>query len=373
MIGIFPGLSLFFLQARVTFESFALPDNPNSSRNFFIGIGVILVIAIVLILFNRKFYKPGSGDVNTSRKRFGFFAMLGVRKSYGLNKEQSKLLEQIFRINAVQDPGLVLGSPATLDRFFKRAYRLILENMITDEEAQQKMLRLFTLRNILESAPNLTEISPGSIAADTPAILAIDKDSYSVKVLSSRGQNIITNIPKSSLGTPLRIQKGTKITLSFFTKSSSGFAYEGNITGTINTDFGQGLQITHNRRPKPLIKRKTRRRELNVKCEFYMVNLVETGKGRKKTSKLVVSNKRFSGTILDISIGGCSMRISAQVPMGSRIKLNLNYYDSQISVLGQVLRSNRSGTSIIAHVKFIKVPKRAFNSINSLVFGFDED
>ena len=373
MIGIFPGLSLFLLQGRVTFDSFAIQENPNSTRNFLIGIGVIFVAVIVIALINRKLYGPGRGDGSSSRKKLGFFTMLGIRKSYGLNKEQSKLLEQIFRINAVQDPGLVLDSPSTMDRFFKRAYRLIQESMITDEDAQQRMLRLFSLRNIIDSASNLVEISPGSIAADTPAILAIGKDSYSVKVLSSRGQNIITNIPKSSLGTPLRVQKGARITLSFFTKSSGGFAYEGNIAGTINTDFGQGLQITHNRRPKPLIKRKTRRREINLRSEFFLVNLVETGKGRKKTSKLVVSKKRFSGTVLDISVGGCSMKISSQIPMGSRIKLNLDYDDSQISVLGQILRSNRSGTSIIAHVKFIKVPKRAFNSINSIVFGFDED
>ncbi|MCL2007998.1 MAG: PilZ domain-containing protein [Treponema sp.] len=371
MLGNFTGLSLFLLQWRISPDSFARQDNNRDAMMFAIGIGAIVVIGIIFSIINKT--RGGTSGSGGSRRRFGYFALLRIKRMYGLNKDQTKLLEHIFKLNAVGDPDQVLVSPATLDRFFKRAYKQIEESSMTDDESQHRMLRLFSLRNILEATPSSGSVTPGNLSADTPAILAIEKDSYSVKVLSSRGQNITTSMPRTPLGTPIRIPKGTKMSLSFFTRSSSGFSFDGNIIGTINTDFGPGLQITHNRRPKPLIKRKFRRREINERCEFFFVNLVETGRGRRKTSKLVVGNKRLMGNILDISVGGCSMKISTQIPAASRLKINMDYEDTTISILGQVIRSNRSGYGIIIHVKFLKVPRRAFNAINSLVFGFDEN
>jgi hypothetical protein len=45
-----------------------------------------------------------------------------------------------------------------------------------------------------------------------------------------------------------------------------------------------------------------------------------------------------------------------------------------INVLGQALRINRSGAAgTIVHIKFLKIPRRAFNAINAVVFGYHED
>ena len=106
----------------------------------------------------------------------------------------------------------------------------------------------------------------------------------------------------------------------------------------------------------------------------FLVYLDETGKGRKKKSRLVVNNKRFSGTLLDISIGGCSIKTSIPVQAGSRMKIGIDYADNyKISTLGQVLRANRSGSlGNILHIKFLKVPRRAYNSISAIVYGYDD-
>jgi hypothetical protein len=99
----------------------------------------------------------------------------------------------------------------------------------------------------------------------------------------------------------------------------------------------------------------------------------ERGKGKNMTSKLIVSPKKFNGIIRNISAGGCSIRTPAPVQAGSRLKINCNVGNNeQVSVLGQVIRSNRSSAGTVINVKFLKVPMRAFNSINTLVFGFNE-
>ena len=375
MFKIFPGINPFLLQARVSLDSFAVQSSSRDIILFGIGIGAIIFGAIVIAIINRK--KVASDIKNSStgvsNRKLGYFTLLNIRRNYGLSKEQGKILEFVFRYNGVNDPDTALQNPQSLDRHFKRAYNYMIESSISDETAQQKLLKLFSLRNIIEANPDTSGVSPGNLAVDTPAILSLGKENYPVKVLSSRAQNIVTNIPKNALGTPIRLPRGTKIALSFFTKSSSGFSYDGTIAGTVNTDFGAGVQISYGGRPKPLVKRRYRRREISQKCEFALVNVQETGKGRKKTTKLVVAPKKFLGYILDLSVGGCAIKVSNPVPAGSRLKINILDDDvNPISVLGQVLRSNRSGMAIIIHVRFLKVPRRAYNSINTLVFGFNE-
>jgi c-di-GMP-binding flagellar brake protein YcgR len=269
-----------------------------------------------------------------------------------------------------------MRTPALLDRHFKRAYKVIERSAETEEEAQQHLSRLFSLRNVIEAAPvNDGAVSTSQLAENTAAVLSTGKDSYPVRVLSAKGDSVVVDIPRNALGSPIRLAKGTRVTLSFFTKSSKGFAFDSRILGPLDTPQGPGLQLAHSGKAKALAQRRYRRKQVVAGCAFYFVFVDTVKAGRKKSPKLMVDTRRFTGTILDISIGGCSIKTSAPVQVGSRLKIDIDYSDdSTISVLGQVLRSNRSGTvGTIIHIKFLKVPRRAFNNISALVFGYDDE
>jgi hypothetical protein len=56
-----------------------------------------------------------------------------------------------------------------------------------------------------------------------------------------------------------------------------------------------------------------------------------------------------------------------------KLEFDLNQ-SAAMAALGQVLRTNRGGgTNIILHIKFIKVPRRVQNAINTLVFEYNAD
>ncbi|MCL2473230.1 MAG: PilZ domain-containing protein, partial [Treponema sp.] len=308
-------------------------------------------------------------------RKFNAFTLYRISSEYGLDKDQSKLLENIFKNNAVTDPERVIKNSSLLDRQFKRTYKSIEKNSETEEDAQQHLVKLFSLRNVIEAGSDSNNPASTQLAENTPAILVSGNDNYPVRLYSSKGLNIVTEIPRNAVGTPVRMSKGANVTLSFFTKSSKGFALEGQVTGVVETSHGQGLQITHNGKMKPLVKRMYRRRQITIRCSFYHVFLEDSGMGRKKSQKLVVDNKRLTGHVLDVSIGGCSIKTTAPIQVGSRLKIAIDYDENYvINVLGQVIRTNRSGPAgAIIHIKFLKVPRRAFNSISALVFGYDED
>jgi hypothetical protein len=375
---IFGTLWLPLLQRRVQTGLLGFKEeNPEEAMILAIGIGALIVLGII-VHFIRKALGLGNIPVThtTDSPKYGFLSFRQLASSYGLDKDQRKLLESIFRTNGVGDPARVLRNQELLDRHFERAFSAIEKTSETDEEAQIKMMRLFSLRNAIESSPNNNNglSNTTQIAANTPVVLSTGKDNYTVRVINSKGASLLTEFPKNSLGSTVKLANGTKVTLSCFTKSTKGFSFDSQVVGSIDSSQGPALELAHSGKAKPLVQRHHRRKDINANCFFNLVFLDNDKKNRKNPPKLVVDKVRYSGTILEISEGGCSIKTSTPVQVGSRLRIEVAYdEESLITVLGQVLRVNRgAGIKMIIHVKFLKVPRKSLNSINSLVFGYED-
>ena len=371
MPGVTPVLHLFLLQEQVKYFK---DDDPEQARILLIAIGVIIVISLVFYFIRRAGRKTVIGNNSTyaAPKSFNIFTLRRAAAPYGLSSEQVKLLEYVFRNDNVSDPARVMKDSALLDKHFKRAYKSIERDSRGAEKTQQNLAKLYILRNAIEAAP--IEDESGQPVEKSEAIIKYGKDSYNVQVYVSQGRNIVTEIPKNTLGTSLKISSGTNVSLTYLSRSNNSYTLVCSYVGIMKTQYGAGFQMNSSGRPKPLTKRQHRRKQIDLRCDFFFVSLVESGKGRNKTSKLVLNPKKFFGNIRDISAGGCSIRTSVPVLAASRLKINCYLgSNNQISVLGQAIRSNRSATGTVIHVKFLKVPMQAFNSINTLVFGYNEN
>jgi hypothetical protein len=280
------------------------------------------------------------------------------------------MLEFVLRNNGVTDPERSLNSPNLLDRHFKRAYRTIERTSASQDEMNNQLAILFATRNIIEnSLGTTTTTSTRQIQENVAAVLAIEDTNYPVRVISSRGDSLIIENPITSEGTPLRLPRGSKVSLSFFTKSSKGFVVESRVLGSSETASGPVLLLVHSGQIKRLSKRRFRRRQTVINTSFYYVHVEEIG--RKQEKKMIVDRHKFSGNILDISIGGCSIKTTVPVNSGQRLKIEFTREDNSIVVaLGEVLRTNRTGVSTIIHVKFLKVPRKSLNSINAMVYEY---
>jgi len=92
-----------------------------------------------------------------------------------------------------------------------------------------------------------------------------------------------------------------------------------------------------------------------------------------KTKKSIVEKRRNAGKIMDISIGGCSIKTTTSVNQGQRVKVEFIHNDgSIIAALGEVLRITHNGINTIIHAHFLKVPRRSLNSINAMVYEYEE-
>jgi hypothetical protein len=336
-------------------------------------IGVIIIIA-ALIVVNRQKSRLGitNSKISTPQpKRTKSPSLRKISRSMGLNPAQTQMFSYVMENGGVDDVEQTIRSPALLDRYFRNAYYTIEQAKGSEDEIQQNLSLLFSTRNILEAvAGGGQDIdSSRAIREHTPAILALYSKEYTVRTVSSKGAYLLVENPVDGDGDPIEANRNTPVTLSFFTNSSNGFSIRSTVYGSTKVPGeGRVLQIVHTNTIKRLSKRRFRRREIVIPVEFHTVRL-ERAPGNKEP-KMIVDKQKGMGSILDISVGGCSIQTSGAVSAGARVKINLMIEKRQAVALGEVLRTNRNRTATVLYTKFLKIPRRSLNMINALVFEY---
>ena len=342
---------------------------------FIIGI-MALVLILVFLLNMRKKVKNSilndskRGDANP--RQFSIMTLNKIISNLGLDKDQGKMLEFVLKTDNVSDPARSLNSPNLLDRHFKRAYRLIEKTSVTEEELHNKLSVLFATRNIIETnTGTTTTTSTRQIPENSAAVLVIGEVNYPVKVISSRGDSLVIENPVDDNGDPIHVDSGSKASLSFFTKTSKGFSVESRILSASNIAGLPVIQLVHSGQIKKLSHRRFRRRQTIIATAFYFVSIDESVK--KGDNKLIVDKRRFNGNIMDISIGGCSVKTVSPVNSGQMLKIEFTRDDSSVvAALGEVIRTNTTGANTIMHIKFLKIPRKSMNLINAMVYEYSE-
>jgi len=345
-------------------------DSTITPRGLIIGICVIAAIITLLTLLNSKKSsiggKKSGGSAKTgSMSIFSSFKLRSIAGNIGLNHEQTKMLDFVFRIDSVNDPERSISTPALLDRHFRKAFR-ILEQSGSGAETQRKIAILFSLRNTLENSVFGALTSTQQIKEDTVFTIISGKDKMNINVLSAKGESLLVEAPKTVLGSQVKIQRGTKLSVLFFNKNNKGFSFDTRVVGYSSKDGHPTMQLAHSNHLRFLSQRRFRRRQAVIPGSLFLV-LVE-GSGKKQ--RLIVDKRQLKGSIADVSVGGCSVKMMSPVQVGARFKLEFIVGDSNVAALGQVLRTNRTGMNTIIHIKFLKLSQKSMNAINSFVYEY---
>ena len=367
--------SMYLLQSRGVSDFRMKTANPTDAIYFVVGIGVLVIVLIAVNVIRSRFNVSalnGTQGSGGSPRHFSMLSLHRLTSGLGLDRDQSKMLEFVLRSDGVTDPARSLNSPNLLDRHFKRAYRLIERTSISEDEMNNRLAVLFATRNIIETNLGMADTtSTRQIPANAAAVLTVGQTNYPIRVISSRGDTLVVENPTSGTGTTLRLPRGSKVNLAFFTKSSKGFSVESRVLGATDTADGPVLQLVHSGQIKRLSNRRFRRRQTVISTSFYCVFVEETG--RRNEKKMIVDKRKFSGNILDISIGGCSIKTSAPLSAGQRLKIEFTREDNSVVVaLGEVLRTTKAGVNTIMNIRFLKVPRKSLNSINAMVYEYTE-
>ncbi|MCL2184883.1 MAG: PilZ domain-containing protein [Treponema sp.] len=345
-----------------------------SAKDIIIFLIVMAVIIGVLIVVNAA--KKGSskgGKSGSSGGGFGgifsTFTLHRIARNIGLSNPQVKMLDFVFKTDGVTDPEKSIATPALLDRHFRRAYRVIEQTSGNDAEVQKRLALLFSTRNLLESSPIGAISSSKQLKDDTVLTITHGNEKFEIAVVSSKEDNLIVETPKTVLGSHVKIPRGTRISVLFFTKSNKGFSFESRIVGYGSTQGIPTLMIAHSNQLRFLSQRRFRRRQSVIACFMFLVYV--EGSGKKQ--RLIVDKRRSNGSIADISVGGCSIKTMSPIQVGAKFKIEFTQRDTNVAALGQVLRTNRTGMNTTIHVRFLRVSQKSMNIINAFVYEYAND
>jgi c-di-GMP-binding flagellar brake protein YcgR len=366
--------SVILFPLQVSASDFVI-DSSISPVQVIIFFAVFAVIVGIMVILNAA--KKGStggktagakstGTTGSSGGIFSIFVMHRLAKNIGLNHDQKKMLDFVFKTDAVTDPEKSIGTPALLDRHFRRAFRVLLQASHSEPETQRKLGILFSTRNMLESSAIGTISSTRQLKDDTILTLNHGKDKIEVSVVSTKGEHLAVEPPKTVLGSHIKIPRGTRLTVVFFTKNNKAFSFETRVIGYSNTHGVPSLLLANSNSLRFLSQRRFRRRHAVIACFMYLVYV--EGSGKKQ--RLVVDKRRMQGNIMDISVGGCSIKTNASIQVGAKFKIEFTQSEKNVSALGQVLRINRTGANTIIHVKFLRVTLKSMNLINAFVYEY---
>ena len=188
-------------------------------------------------------------------------------------------------------------------------------------------------------------------------------------MVNAKGDYLLVEPPRNVLGSQIKIQRGTRLTVLFFNKSNKGFSFETRVIGYTSYNGHPVMQLAHSNQIRFLSQRRYRRRQTSIACNMFLVYV----EGNKKKQRLIVDKRRLQGSVQDISVGGCSMKILAPVQVGARFKIEFMQGDENVAALGQVLRMNRAGMNTIIHIKFLRVSLRSMNVINAFVYEYGKE
>jgi len=297
---------------------------------------------------------------------FSGFAFRRMVRNLGLDDEQVKMLDYVFKTDGVIEPEKSINSPALLDRHFRRAYRVIEQSSRSEQEAQERLSVLFSTRNILENNMIGGLSSTRQLKDELTLTLNYDRGKINVNLINAKTEHLTVEAPKNVLGSLIKIPRGTRLSVLFFTRSNKGFSFETRVIDYSSVNGQPVLQLAHSNQIRFLSKRRFRRRQALIACFFFLVYV--EGSGKKQ--RFVVDKHRFTGNITNISVGGCSIKTTAPVKVGARFKIEFTQGDTKVAALGQIIKTNRTGASIIIHVKFLKLSQKSMNIINAYAYEY---
>jgi c-di-GMP-binding flagellar brake protein YcgR len=368
-------LMLFPLQVSVTDFSWGSKPKTDPAQLIIVFVIIAVIVVVLIVVNSRK--TPISGKKTSSgggagQRASGFFSVFTIRRiagNLGLDSEQTKMLDYVFKMDQVSDPQKSINTPDLLDRHFRRAYRIIDQTQGNESETQHRLGVLFSTRNILENSILDVMTSSRQIKEDTTFTILLNKDKIIVHVISVKGDYIDVEAPKNVLGSQIKVQKGTRLTVLFFSKNNKGFSFETRVIGYSTKQGHPAMQLAHSNNIRFLSQRRFRRRQASTSCYFYLV-IIE-GSGKKQ--RLIADKKRLQGSIADISVGGCSIKALNPIQVGARFKIEFQIGDANLAALGQVLRTNRMGANTVIHIKFLKLTQKSMNTINSFVYEYSRE
>ncbi len=319
--------------------------------------------------------QKSGGSKGTQKRKYSRYFFRQMARGMGLDKHHVQSLEALIKAQKVRQPLAIFTHSNLLDDLLQQAL-MSLENdeQLTDEQRQERTLEYYQIKQLIEKNSksrigiNSTHfLEPGQILN----LITADKKKSASKVVANLSNAVACAVPVQQ-DAEVRLASDTRLKVSFWRESDAGYSF---LTTVIDYEAIKGTECLLIQHAKSLHRdqqRSSRRRATEQPCYYHAIQIEEAGKGRKKRKKAVLDQERLSGTITNISAGGCSIGTRTPVNSGQLLKLEFDIEEQgTIALYGKAKRIQQEGArTYLMHVMFTKVSANSLNQIYSYVYNY---
>ncbi len=295
-------------------------------------------------------------------------------QAFRLTKDQSDFFIKLCKSNNINHPLRLIENKKALDELFTHTLKHLQGIVPSSREIEKNKTLLFTIREAIDNkrraAKNIT--TTRSLQKEQPfTLITKGEEHYQMKVYQNITDGLVCPAPRDSFGNELRLPLWSGLQCLLSTRTGQSYQFNTRILR-----FESGLNETkmvlaHSNSIKPMPNRNHDRKLFETACYFSQVTVANVVNGRNTEHKFYPSLKAYGGTIIDISVGGCSIRTKEPLVQGEYLQIICNLEKKiEETIIGKVKRivipADKSAP--LMHIQFAKMSRATMNRIFSYIY-----
>jgi c-di-GMP-binding flagellar brake protein YcgR len=340
-----------------------------SATQWVILVVVILVVLIAFLVAARRF------GVGARKKKkavgAGWHNFYQIAKTRSLSKGETEILKRLAVTYGLSKPALIFTSTHILDSCIQRAVRKLGIQEIKGESKEDVINTYYRLRNKVVRNRGVKGITS---TKDIPvgAKLRVGVENY-----GTFPADVNRNVDEYlGIGVPIHPQgkmvpwSKQKVKCSYWKEDDASYNFTTKVLNIVVENDVHSICLKHTDKITRVQKRRHPRKSLSLPVIFSRVKIIQE-EGKKKA---VVDRKDSHwGTILDVSVGGCSIETAIPIDKNNYVKTQFDLReDYKVVAFGKVKRIERNPArkTWIMHVQFTKIDKSHKNEIFAILYNY---
>ena len=358
-----------------------IASNRNNSLPVKIALAVIGCIALIIIVkslydYSLEKVSKKSSISKLAKGKIDKNNLKRIANKLSLSDEHFKFLLHYCKLYQINKLSLISDTEHTINAVLKKIYLGISENVsnLSVDEIENKKHTLFMIITNIELAKRSLSVLTSTLALTEglPISYITGSNTHNkTRIIENNKYGLCLAVATSSIGELIKPAPLSSIRLYF--ELTGGIAYMIE-TQVIRYQYRNGkteLVLMHSNNLNFHQKRKYRRKNVDLKAVFQAVDLIHDKESGKKTFS--VRDKKYVAEIVNISAGGCRLRIKNPIKAGQNLQISsILETGKSFSACGIIinLKKNIESDVFILYILFIRMNKQSQNAIFEFIYDY---
>lgn len=332
---------------------------------------VLIVLAIIISIISKIIKKKHKSKEYILKEKNRLTTKKDInklKKKYSIPQKEANILWNICKTNKVTNINYLLSDFNAIQNILKNGYTSLRASKASEQTISTFFKLLYTMEKIS------TETKKYSSTEKIPLSTIIfyvspENEQYPLFLVENKENYYCLELPDFLYKTNLRPQTLSKLKMMMKTQDGICYYFISRLLRYEILDDKIKMVLTHTTKLEIKMQRHYRREIFSTKCNFSPVHVTNTS---KTNTTFQISDKKYDGTIQNISGGGACVKTHLPIREGQYLSLYLSELKIDEPVIGIIKRTRKlSDGKFAIHIQFLNFSLKTQNTILSYVYKYN--